>query len=98
MPQRLGSEAAYLDIVFQHGERLADSVDFLAVEPPLKLEAGPPGEDATDVEPFALDLHEHVAGQDTLGRTRVMSATGGVDVMVAAVVAVLHRIDPAFEL
>ena len=67
-------------------------------ELPLEVVARAPGQVAADVQPFALDVQEHVVGEDALGRVRVVGAAGGVDVVVAAVEAVVHRVDPALEL
>src|SRR5206468_1037837 len=51
-----------------------------------------------NVQSLAVDLEKHVFGRHPLGRTRVMGATRSVDVMVAAVESVVHRMNPPLEL
>ena len=67
-------------------------------ELPLEVVARPPGQAAADVQPLALDVQEHVLGEHALGRVGVVGAAGRVDVVVAAVAAVVRRVDPALEL
>ena len=62
MAERLRAEAAHLDVVLDQRERLAELVGRRREELPLMIEARPPGQDAADVEPFALDVQEHVGG------------------------------------
>ena len=98
MAERLGAEAADLDVVLQQRQRLAERVGRRREELPLVIEARPPGQHAADVQPLALDLQEHVRRIHAFGRGRVVRAAGRVDVVVAAVEAVRRRIDPALEL
>ena len=97
VPERLRAEAADLDVVLEHGQRLAQAVGPRAEEPALEVVARAPGQDAADVQPLALDLEEHVLRLDALGRVGVVGTAGGVDVVVAAEEAVGRRVDPALE-
>src|SRR5438876_5829150 len=67
-------------------------------EPPLIIEARPPGQDAANVESFPIDLEKHIFRADTFGRTGVMRATRSVNMMIAAVESVVHWIDPTLQL
>jgi hypothetical protein len=97
VPQRLRAEAADLDVVFQDGERGAQSVGPGLEEPALVVVARAPGQDAAHVQPLAADLFEHVRRFDPLGGAGVVGAAGGVDVVVAADEAKGPRVDPALE-
>src|SRR5205823_4333386 len=50
------------------------------------------------VQPFALDVQEHVLGKDALGWIGVMGTAGGVNMVVAAVEAKVIGVDPALQL
>ncbi len=63
----------------------------------LMIEARTPRQHAADVQSFAFDLPEHVGRIDSLGGRRIVRATSGVDVMVAAEEAMRDRVDPALE-
>src|SRR5262249_23741097 len=95
VPQRLRAEPADLQVVLQDRQRLADLVGGGREELALVLEAGAPGEHAAHVEPFSLHLEEHVFWRDTPGGALIMRATRAVDVVVAAEIPVLPRVDPA---
>src|SRR5215469_9722503 len=56
-----------------------------------------PGQNRTDVEALAANLTHHVVRQYSLRRILVMTATGGMDVVVSRIPAERHRIDPSFE-
>ena len=88
MPERFGAEAADLDVVLHQGPRFAAAIGRWGEELALMIEAGPPRQHAADVEPFSLDLAEHVGRIHALGWRRVVGTARGVDVVIAAVVTV----------
>src|SRR6266850_653986 len=98
MAERLGTEAADLQIVFHDGEGAAQLVHAGCEKAPLIIEAWSPGEDATNVQPFAFDLPEHILRRHAFGGARVMGATGAVDVMIAGIKTVIGWANPALEL
>src|SRR5258705_4281667 len=98
MTKGLRAESADFEVVFHYCERLAQFVHARRKKLPLIREARSPREHATDIQPFAFDLLEHVLRRDALGRTRVMRAASAVDMMVAAVETVRRWFNPAFEL
>src|SRR5262249_35815575 len=98
MPQRLRAEAADFKIILEERARFADFMGGGGEELPLMVIARPPRQHAADVEPFPLHLQKHVGRRDSLCRARVMSATGGMNMVIAAVESEFHRIDPALEL
>ena len=97
MAERLRTEAADFEIVFHYRQRLAQAGHARRKKLALIREARPPGEHAPDVQPFALDLPEHVLGRHTFRGTRIMRATGAVDMMITAVETVRGGLNPAFE-
>ena len=64
----------------------------------LVVPAGPPGEDAGHVQVFAKCLPPHVPGTNPLLRALIVTATGGMDMMVQAVPAQVGHMHPALEL
>ena len=96
--QRLRTKTADFQIILHHAERSAQLVDGGREKTSLIIEARPPRQHASDVKSFTVHLHKHVLRSHSLGRIRVVRATGPVNVMVAAVKTVGHRIDPAFQL
>src|SRR4051794_3958892 len=74
-----------------------DAVVFPLEERLLEIPAGPPGEDASNLEVFAQDVAHHVLRVDAFGWTFVVGAAGGVDVVIAGIPAQLRRIDPPLE-
>ena len=97
MTERGGAEAAHLHVVAQQRVRLAERMRGTAKEWPLMLEAVTPGEHAADVQAFALHLGKHVRGLHANGGGGVVRAAGGMNVMIAAVIAEVRRIDPALK-
>jgi hypothetical protein len=67
--KRFRAEAADFEVVFHHRQRLAQAVHARREKLSLIIEARSPREDATDVQPFAFDLFEHVLGRDAFGGT-----------------------------
>src|SRR4051812_35107292 len=63
----------------------------------LEIKAGPPSEHAAHVQSFPFNLAKHVRGRNTFGRSGVMRAPCGMNVMVATVVAEIHRVNPALK-
>src|SRR5437870_3150831 len=98
MSQVLRTEAADLQVILDDGEGLAQLVHGGFEELPLEIVARTPRQVTAHVQPFALDMQEHVVGKDTFGRIGVVGAAGGVDVVIAAVVAIITGVDPALEL
>src|SRR5881392_2369328 len=98
MAQRLRPETADLQIILQHGQPLTEVAGPGLKEPPLITKARSPGQYRADVQPFAFDLPKHVLRADALRGARVMSAAGGMDMVVAAVKAKCCRVDPPLEL
>ena len=88
MAERLGAEAADLDVVLHQRPRLAAPVGRRCEELPLMIESGSPRQHAADVEPLSLDLAKHVGRVHSLRRRGVVGTTRGVDVVIAAVEAV----------
>src|ERR1700757_2760856 len=56
-----------------------------------------PGQYRTDVDALAANLTHHIVRQDSLSRILVVTATGGMDVVVSRIPAGHRRIDPSFE-
>src|SRR5262245_4215369 len=98
MAQRLRAEAADFDVILQDGEWLTDLVRLGFEELPLKFETRAPREVASDIEAFTFHMKKHVFRENAFGRIGVMRTARGVNVVIAAVEAILHRVDPAFEL
>src|SRR5579871_3501842 len=98
MPHRLRPESRNLKIVLQDTKRLAQLIRRRLEELSLKFEARSPGQIAADVQPLALDVQKHVVSENAFRRIRVMRTARGVNVMIAAVIAVIRRIEPALQL
>src|ERR1043166_7616938 len=97
MAERFGPEAADFQIVLHHTGWAAELVDRGREKAFLVIEARSPGEHATDVESFTIYLKEHIFWSDPFTRSGVMSATGAVDVVIAAKKAICRGVDPAFK-
>src|SRR5215831_17163280 len=63
----------------------------------LMIPARSPAQAAPDVQVLAENVAHHVLGRDALRRAFIMSAAGGMDVMVARPPAALGRVYPALE-
>src|SRR5215831_19142481 len=57
----------------------------------------PPGQYRADVEALAANLAHHVVRQYSLSRILVVTATGGMNVVVSRIPAGYRRIDPSLE-
>src|SRR5215510_6696894 len=57
----------------------------------------PPGQYRADVDALAANLTHHVVRQYSLSRILVVTATGGMNVVVPRIPAGHRRIDPPFE-
>src|SRR5215831_6884300 len=57
----------------------------------------PPGQYRADVDALASNLAHHVVRQYSLSRILVVTATGGMNVVVSRIPAGHRRIDPSFE-
>ena len=60
MAQGLRTKPANFNVVFHQAERLAEAIDLRREVLLLMVEAGTPRENASDVQPFAHHLQEHV--------------------------------------
>src|ERR1019366_6149622 len=96
--QLLRAEAADFDVVLEHREWLADLVGVRLKELALEVKAWPPRQVAADIEPLALDVQEHILREDSLRRICVVGTAGRVNVMIAAVEAVVPWVDPTLQL
>src|SRR5215471_2832434 len=56
-----------------------------------------PGQYRTDVDALAANLAHHIVRQYSLGRILVVTATGGMNVVVSRIPTGRRRIDPSFE-
>ncbi len=56
-----------------------------------------PGQYRADVDALAANLTHHVVRQYSLSRILVVTATGGMNVVVSRIPAGHRRIDPSFE-
>jgi len=92
------AEAADLDIIAHEIRIAADVVRPAGEELFLIVETRAPGQAAADLDVLAHGMAEHVLRTHALGRVFIVQAAGGMDVVVAAPVAMLVRIDPAFDL
>ncbi len=91
-------EAGDLDVVAHQVVLGGKRVDLAIEELLLGIPARAPGEDAADVEVFTQDVPPHVFGLHAFGRAFVVSAAGGVHVVVAGVPPHLGQVNPALEL
>src|SRR6516225_4828903 len=56
-----------------------------------------PGQYRADVDALAANLTHHVVRQYSLCRVLIVTATGGMNVVVSRIPAGCHRIDPSIE-
>src|SRR5215469_2615363 len=63
----------------------------------LVIIIGTPGQYRADVDALAANLTHHVVRQYSLSRILVVTATGGMNVVVSRIPARHRRIDPSFE-
>ena len=98
MPRSMRTEAGHLHVV-AHGVGVGRAlVGRPREELLLVVEARSPGQHAAYFEILALNVVEHVLREDALGRDCVVSAAGGVNVVIARPVAEQARIDPTLQL
>src|SRR4051794_12869199 len=64
----------------------------------LIIKTGTPSEICATLEIFSETMAHHVRSVNAFARLRVMSATSGMDVVIAGPPAHLRGIDPAFHL
>src|SRR6266550_3702110 len=83
MPRVLTGEAGDLDVIPHEVVLRRKLVHGSFEELLLVIPTGTPRENAADVEVFAYDVPHHVGRRDAFGRGFVVSAAGGVDMMIA---------------
>src|SRR3989442_34365 len=91
-------EAGDFDVVPHHVTAGRKAVRLSFEESFLEIPARAPGQHVADVQVFAQDVAHHVLRIDTLARFLIVSASGGVDVVVSRVPAHPGGINPALEL
>src|SRR5947199_2211210 len=93
-----GGKTRNFEIVMQNSVFSGDWIILTGKETLLIIVARPPGEDLSHIQFFAFDMSHHVFGQDPLCRILIMTATGGMNMMVAGIVPVLKWIHPSLQL
>ena len=78
-----GGKPGDLDVVAHQVLGRRERVNLAVEELLLCIPARSPRQHAADVEVFAQDMPPHVLGLDPFGRALVMTAAGGVHVMIA---------------
>ena len=95
---RARREAGDFDVIPHHVAAGRKAVRLSFEESFLEIPARAPAQHLADVQVFAQDVAHHVLRIDALARFLVVSASGGVDVVVSRVPAHLRGINPALEL
>src|SRR5205085_10857300 len=95
MPGVARRESRNLEVVMNEPVRRGGRVVAAREELLLVVVPGAPGEDRADVEAFAAHLAAHVGRIHSNRRVLVMTAAGGVDVVIGGVPPEGGRIDPA---
>ena len=94
----MGTKTRNFDVVAKEIGVLRDFIHRAAKELLLIIKARTPGEIGADLQVLPDAVAEHVGRMHAFGRLDVMSAAGGVNVMVARPPTELRRINPAFDL
>ena len=87
-----------LDVVPHQVIASRQRVDLAVEELLLGVPARAPGKNAADIQVFTQNVPPHVVGLDSFSRALIVSAAGGMDVVVAREPAQLGEMNPAFEL
>src|SRR5579883_3483251 len=90
-------KSGHFHIVAEQMMGRGQGIDFALEIAFLVIPARPPAETAADVEIFAENVAHHVLWGNALGRTFVVGAAGGMDVVVAGVPAFGSWMNPALE-
>src|SRR5688572_10209893 len=97
MPRLMRAEAGDFNVIAKQVRILGNLVILASEELLLIVEAWAPGQVGADFQVLAENLANHINRMHAFGRVGVMSAAGGVDVMIARPPARLGRIDPALK-
>src|ERR1041384_1115382 len=90
----MGTETGDLNVVPQQVGILRNFIYRAAEKLLLKIKAWPPSQVRADFQILAFHLPNHVRGEHAFGRFLIMSAAGGMNMMIAGPPTHDGRIDP----